>query len=229
MRLYANPVATTSRAVLALLEETGLEAEIETLDLVAGEQHSLAFSALNPNRLVPVLDDDGFLLTEASAILRYLAAKTGSPLYPKELRARARVDEMMGWFDANFYKDFGYQLVYATFYPNHLRRSAEGTDAAIAWGSANTRKWLAVLDGHYLGDRRSFLTGDRLTIADFLGASILSIGELIAYDMTPYPAVAAWYDRMRSVPSWARSSGAFNGFVASLRHADAPHKEAVCA
>jgi glutathione S-transferase len=67
--------------------EHGVVLELQAVDLMKGEHHRAPFSELNPNRLVPVLDDDGFILTESAAILRYLAEKIESPAYPKGLRA----------------------------------------------------------------------------------------------------------------------------------------------
>jgi hypothetical protein len=56
----------------------------------------------------PWLEDDDFHLTESSAILKYLADKIGSPAYPKDLKARAKVNEVMDWINTNFYRDWGY-------------------------------------------------------------------------------------------------------------------------
>ena len=58
---------------------------------MTGEHMKPAYAAINPNRLVPVLEDGDFRLTESSAILKYLADKIDSPAYPKDLQeARAR-------------------------------------------------------------------------------------------------------------------------------------------
>jgi len=70
---------------------------------------------INPNGLVSVLKDGYFRLTESSAILKYIAGKNGSPAYPTELKVRARVNEMMNWFNASFYKNVGCGLVGANF------------------------------------------------------------------------------------------------------------------
>jgi glutathione S-transferase len=217
MDLYANPAATTSRAVLAFCEAEGVPITLKNIDLMQGEHHQPAFRALNPNGQVPVLDDDGFVLTEASAILRYLAGKTGSALYPTDPQARARVDELVAWFEANFYKDFGFQYVYPQVMPHHARGSDEATRGAIEWGRTKSLQWLTVLDQHYLAGGKRHLVGDRLSIADYFGASILSLGELVGCTFEAYPNVRRWYDAMREDPSWAKINAAFEGFAASLR------------
>ena len=66
------------------------------------------YSTINPNCLVPMLEDGDLQLTESSAILKYLAEKTGSPTYPEDLKKRAKVNEAMDFIRPNLYRDFGY-------------------------------------------------------------------------------------------------------------------------
>lgn len=228
MDLYVFRPATTSRAVLAFCDAANLDVTIHDIDLMKGEHKQPSFLALNPNGLVPVLDDGGFVLSEASAILRYLAAKARSPLYPEALHARARVDERLAWLEANFLKDFGHQLVYPSFMPHHARSSDEGTRCAIEWGHAKSEQWLRVLDDAYLKDQR-WLAGDELTIADFFGASIVSVGELIGFDLSGYRNVARWYGAITQHPSWLRINRPFEGVVAAMRGAvTAPARSRPC-
>src|SRR5690606_38154481 len=93
MKLYMHPVSMTSRPVRLFIAENGLEVEEVLVDLMTGEHHKEPFVSINPNRLVPVLDDGDLRLTESSAILKYLADKIDSPLYPKDLKKRGKVNE----------------------------------------------------------------------------------------------------------------------------------------
>ena len=96
MKLYYHPASTTSRTVMLFAAESGIPLEMQVVDLFTGEHIKPPYSRRSiPNRLVPVLEDGDFALTESSAILKYLADKTGSPLYPKDLQAarpRQRAD-----------------------------------------------------------------------------------------------------------------------------------------
>ena len=84
---------------------------------------------LNPNCLVPILEDGDLRLTESSAILKYLADKIGSPAYPKDLKRRAKVNEMMDWINTNFYRDWGYNLAYPQLpAPQAAQRRGAGGD-----------------------------------------------------------------------------------------------------
>jgi glutathione S-transferase len=217
MDLYLDPIATTSRAVLALCAAEKLDVTIRPVAVMKGEHRQAAFTALNPNCMVPVLVDDDLVLTEASAILYYLASKTGSALYPKERVARAKVDELIAWFGTNFYKDFGYQFVYPQVIPAHRRATEEANRVTIEWGRGQSKRWLAVLEQHYIGPERSHLVGDRLTIADYYGTSILSLGELIGVSLASYPNVRRWYRTITADASWTSINRDFLGFADMVR------------
>src|SRR5437879_12500002 len=139
MKLYYHPVATTSRPVWLFITENDIKCELRVVDLMKGEHTQPEYVAINPNRLVPVLEDGDFRLTESSAILKYLAEKTGSSTYPKELRSRAKVNEMMDWINTQVCREFAYGLVYPQIFPTHKRRSDEAHAGTIAGSKENAQ------------------------------------------------------------------------------------------
>jgi len=70
MKLYMHPVSMTSRPVRLFIAENGIEVEEKLVDLMTGEHHQQPFIDINPNRLVPVLEDGDLRLTESSANLK---------------------------------------------------------------------------------------------------------------------------------------------------------------
>jgi glutathione S-transferase len=214
MKLYSHPFSTAGRPVRMLIAEHGIECEEVFVDLMQGAHHQPPYSDINPSRMVPMLEDDGFLLTESSAILKYLADKYDLPEYPKGLRERARVNEAMDWLNTQFYRDFGYGLVYPQLFPHHKRRSEEAHEAAIEWGQAGAKRWLRVLDEHWLGQGKAYLCGNEITLADYLGSGIVSIGELVGCDFAGYPNIRAWLGRMKQLKSWPEVNAIFEGAVA---------------
>jgi glutathione S-transferase len=81
MKLYHFPRSPNTRKVLAVIVHLGLNTELETVDLLKGEQMKPEFIRLNPNHKTPALQDGDFLLWESNAIMQYLASrKPGSKL-----------------------------------------------------------------------------------------------------------------------------------------------------
>ncbi len=213
MKLYMHPVSTAARPVRLLIAENGIACDEELVDITKGAHHQEAYYSLNPSRLVPMLEDDGFRLTESSAILKYLADKYDLPSYPKDLKKRARVNEVMDWLNTQLYRDFGYGVVYPQLFPHHKRRSDEAHAGAIDWGQQGARKWLQVLNDHWIGPNNAYLCGNEVTIADYFGSGIVSIGELIGCDFATYPNVQRWLGNMRKLKSWDKVNEMFNGFA----------------
>ena len=87
MKLYMHPVSMTSRPVRLFIAENKIPVEEELVDVMTGAHLKPPYSTINPNSLVPMLEDGDLRLTESSAILKYLADKIGSPAYPKDLKA----------------------------------------------------------------------------------------------------------------------------------------------
>lgn len=143
----------------------------------------------------------------------------GSPAYPKDLRGRARVNEFMDWFNTNLYREIGYHLVYPQIFPHHARATEEITSGTVAWGLDKTKAVLEVLDGGgtMLAPGNRYLAGDDITIADYFGAELLGVGNLIAVNWSRYPNIERWLNNMRSLPSWEEIHKVVDGFAASLR------------
>ena len=216
MKLHYDPLSTAARAVTFFLYDQGLAFEEAVVSLHLGEHRTPGFLALNPSGQTPVLEDGDFVLTESSAILRYLALKTGSATYPGDPKGAARVDEAMSWFSTNFRVYFCAFLVYARTLPElaWLRPETQADMARL--GEGGTRRFLTVLDRQMLGGR-THVCGDQITIADYLGYALVSLGFAVDFDFGPYPNVQAWLDRLQARAGWDAAHASFSGYVRAIR------------
>jgi glutathione S-transferase len=217
MKLYYHPVSTVSRPVVLFAADSGIALDYQVIDLLTGEHMGAPYAKINPSRQVPVLEEGDFRLTESSAILKYLADKIDSPAYPKDLKKRARVNEMMDWLNTGFYRDFGYGLVYPQLFPHHRRRSDEAQAGTVDWGKQRAKAWLQVLDEQLLGPGKKYLCGDDITIADYFGAGMVSLVDAIGCDIGKFPNVARWFATMKARPNWAKANAIFYGYAESLK------------
>ena len=216
MQLYYHPASTTSRMVMLFAAESRIPLEMKVVDIFTGEHQGEAFKKVNPSGLVPVLKDDELVLTESSAILKYLADKIGSPAYPKDLKERARVNERMDWFNSQFYRDFGYALVYPQVLAYLGFSDPAAQKALVDRGLERATSWLKVLDHDLIGPH-AYVCGERITLADYFGAVMVEAGKLVGCTYGGFANVGRWLDRMRGLPSWNKVHEAFYGFVGTLK------------
>ncbi|UZE31340.1 glutathione S-transferase family protein [Pseudomonas asplenii] len=149
------------------------------------------FMTLNPNAMVPVIDDDGFVLWESNTIIRYLANRTNAlHLYPADAKARARVDQWMDWQATDFNKSWGYAFL------SLIRQSAAHQDPeALAEGCRQWTRHMAILE-RQLDTTGAYVSGREFSLADIpIGLSVNRWFETpLAHP--DFPAVSAYYERL---------------------------------
>ena len=159
-----------------------------------------------------MLEDGDLRLTESSAILKYLASKYDLPSYPKDLKKRAKVDEMMDWFNTQFYRDYGYGLAYPQMYAHHKRPSDEIQAGTIAWGKEQGPR--LVQDPRTTtgwGRTSSTCAATRSPSPTTSGRRLATLGEVIRCDFSAYPNVERWLNNMRKLDSWKQVNEAHYG------------------
>lgn len=195
--VYRHPYSQHSRRVLALLEIAGAEYRAETIALDEGEHLSSEFLAINPNHQVPALFDDGFMLTESNAIMRYLCGKLAlTDWYPDDLETRALVDQWLDWNQSRLSPAvIGIVL-------NKVFLGEAGDAEAIARGEASLEELGPILARRLAeGD---WLVGGSPTIADLSVASNISQLEL-AGAVPDEKALHDWYARVCEIAGFRKT------------------------
>jgi glutathione S-transferase len=191
LKILGRASSINVRKVLWACAELDLAFEREGWGAGFRATDSAAFRALNPNALVPVIDDDGFVLWESNSIIRYLAARHGAcHLYPAEPQRRARVDQWIDWQATELNNSWTYAFM------GLVRQSPLHQDAAaIERSTAAWSRNIAILD-RQLDATGAFVAGDAFTLADIpIG---LSVHRWFATPVAhpDYGAVAAYYERL---------------------------------
>jgi glutathione S-transferase len=148
----------------------------------------------NPNGLVPTIDDDGFILWESNAIVRYLAAKHRSNLWPADAGLRAQADQWMDWAHT-------FWAALRTGFLGLIRTPPEQRDEiAIAESLRKTEELLQRVDDHLRS--RAYLAGDEFTIGDIpLGCGIWR-WMAMPIERPARPHVASWFERLHERPAY---------------------------
>jgi glutathione S-transferase len=115
----------------------------------------------------------------------------------------------MDWFNTGLYRDLGYGFIYPQVMPHHRRPDAHAQAATLAWGRDKAHGWLKILDENLIGPDRDWLVGEDVTIADYFGAAILTLGEVIRLDYSAYRNVTRWIGNVKARPAWPKVNEAF--------------------
>ncbi|KAK6983806.1 glutathione S-transferase [Favolaschia claudopus] len=204
LTLYGLDAPLGGTAIVAMtLAEKGLPFTFVSLDLKLGEHKTTEFREKQPFGLVPVLDDDGFILYESRAICRYLAEKyptQGPMLVPIEPKARALFDQAVSIEFSNFYPYAHGVYIEGLGKPEYFNLPID--HAAVEGYTSQLSERLDVYEV-ILGKQR-FLAGEEFTLADLFHLSFGPCLELAECDLmaSKGPNVARWWKEVSSRSSW---------------------------
>ncbi|MEL6747377.1 MAG: glutathione S-transferase family protein [Pseudomonadota bacterium] len=192
-KLYNYKVSGNCHKIRIMLGLLDLEYEKVTIDLTKKDHLAPEFLAINPMHKVPVLDDNGVVLADSSAILVYLARtyKAGHQWYPTSPQAMAEIQKWLSFAVNEVFNGLALSRALVIF-NRPLDRNFHNT---IAHGA------LAILEQRLT--EREWLALDQPTIADiacYPYAAVVEEGEL---SLEPYPAVRAWIDRLEAIENFA--------------------------
>lgn len=197
LRIMGRASSINVRKVLWACAE--MEIPFEREDWGAGfkSPHTAEFLALNPNAMVPVIQDDDFILWESNSIIRYLAARSNaSSLYPHEARARARVDQWIDWQASDLNKSWSYAFM------SLVRHSPEHQDSqALAAACKDWSRHMEILN-RQLESTGAYVAGNEFSLADIpVGLSVNRWFETpLAHP--DFPAVSDYYERLSHRPGY---------------------------
>src|SRR6516165_2906529 len=187
MKLYLFPPSGRVLGIVALKNHLALDCEVQPIDLGRGDQLSPQYLALNPNQKMPTLEDDGFVLWEANAILFFMATKhPNSGLWPSDLRCQADVLRWLAWEGAHWDAESCGMVAFEKASKAVLGLGAPDP-AFIARGEENFVRFAAVLNNHLKG--RTWLIGERLTIADFSVGAVVPGAARLGLPLARFPEI----------------------------------------
>ena len=197
--LYHLWLSPFSRKIRIVLIEKNLDFQM-IVEETWERRHE--FLALNPTGEVPVLiEQDDTVLAESSVICEYLEEKYPEPgLIGKNLHDRAEVRRLVAWFDQKFNKEVTEKLLNEKVMKRFLGLG-EPDSREIRAAQSNIHTHLDYIT--FLTDRRFWLAGDQLTLADIAAAAHISaIDYLGDVPWSKYKAAKNWYARIKSRPSF---------------------------
>lgn len=196
-KLWGRLNSINVQKVVWCLAALGLDHERVDAGGAFGVVGTPEFGRLNPNRLVPVLEEDGLVLWESNAIVRYLAARYGAgTLWPEDPGRRALCDRWMDWQATQFTPIFG-----PAFMGLVRTEPARRDMAAISQSVAKGEECAAILDAHLAAAR--FVGGDGFTMGDICVGCAAHRWLNLPCERRPRPHLERWYAAIRDRPAAA--------------------------
>ncbi len=191
LRLYDYWESGNCYKVRLLLSQLGVPFERVHLDILKGETRTREFIAKNANHRVPLVEwPDGRRLSESDAILWHFAE--GTPFIPQDPWERAQILQWM------FFEQYSHEPYIAVVRFWHFAGLIEQNRAVLPEKMERGYHALSVMENHL--ESHSYSVGERYTIADIALYAYTHVAEEGRFDLTKFPCVGNWLDRVRSQP-----------------------------
>lgn len=198
LRVWGHPRSINVQKVLWALDELGLDYERVDAGGSFGRVRDADYLTLNPNGLIPTLEDGGAVLWESNAIVRYLYTKYGThPALPSDLALRGRADGWTDWYTTTFWANVRPLLVQL------VRTPADQRDQKLIDSSLRAASAAVEILERELG-KKPYLAGDHFTFGDIPVASASQRWFNLPVQRAPLPAFEAWYARVKERPGFKR-------------------------
>lgn len=197
LNIWGRRTSLNVQRVMWAVAELGLPYERVDVGGRFGGLDTPEYAKLNPNKLVPAIDDNGFVLWESDAIVRYLVAKHGDgKLFSGGAQGYAACDKWLTWAMTSLYGDIN-----STGFWQWIRTpAAERNHAAIDAAMLRAGQRLAILDAELAS--RPFIMGDTLTMADLGAGTLMYRYYTLPLNRPKLANVEAWYQRLTERPAY---------------------------
>ena len=199
LKIYGSDLSAPANKVRFTANALGLKYEYIKVNLRAGEHQKPEYKKIHPANKIPATDDDGFMLFESSAIIRYLADKANSPLYPKGLKERALVEQWLDFGSMHVGLAFSKVVYNRIFAP---MRGVPVDENSLKEGFAFLDRFLPLVD-EQLG-KTKFLGGNQMTLADINLLALMDPAEVASIDISKYKNIVKWRESLKKADFYTK-------------------------
>ncbi|MFK7956532.1 MAG: glutathione S-transferase family protein [Lysobacterales bacterium] len=187
MDIYGHFFSPPANQVRLTVSALGVDANYHHVDLMAGEQKTPEYLAINPYGKVPAMVDGDLKLAESNAISRYLGDKVGGHGYPADAKERAVIDQWME-FSAHHIRTNMAKLLFNRMFAPMMDMPVD--EKSIGEGIEFLNQNLPHVDNQ-LG-RTAFIAGEHVTVADMALIAGMEPSEKVSFSLAAYPNITAW-------------------------------------
>ncbi len=199
--VWGRATSSNVQLVMWALAEIGLDCERLDVGGAFGKTDTEEYRRMNPNRLVPVLQDGDLTMFESAAIVRYLGAKYGSEqFWPSDPARRGPLDTWAEWIKTTFVPAF----MPGVFLALVAQKPEQRNDAAIAASVEKVKPLAKMLDERLAEMKDGYLGGKEPCFADIIVGGPLYRYFTLDFDRAETPHLADYYQRLTQRPAYAR-------------------------
>ncbi|KAG4068652.1 hypothetical protein HA402_002343 [Bradysia odoriphaga] len=192
--LYYDDISPVVRSVLMLIDVLKIDVDLKYIDLFKGEHRSDEFFRISPNRTVPALKHNNFVITDSHAILIYLVEEFGQSdsLYSSDKMTRIKILDLLFFNGTNLFRkdsDLMTEIIAKTL----TDMTRHSTKVLECYGSLET----------FLSNS-NFVAGNDMSIADIaIVATFSTLNLVIPVDGVTFPLLKKWFEEMKKFPFYA--------------------------
>jgi glutathione S-transferase len=204
LTIYGSDLSSPANKVRFVANFLNVPYTYKFMNLREGEQKQEWFLKINPVGKIPAMDDAGFHLFESAAICKYLCDKTGSTLYPKDIKARAIVEQWNDFATLHIMINVSKVVFNRLFAP---RMGATVSQESIADGLKFLDQQLPIVENQLA--QHVYLAGDQITLADISLLAALDPVDLVQIDLSKYAKLTAWRKNLQSQEFYTKCHQAY--------------------
>ena len=211
LKIYGADLSFPANKVRMAANALGLEYEYIRVSIKGGENRTEEYLKMHPAGKVPVINDEGFVLFESDAIIKYLAAKQNSPLYPDELKQRAVIDQWMDFTAVHVGGAMGrvvFNRVFASF------AGVPVDERSLKDGLKFLNRFLPVVDRQM--SKAEYFAGEQFSLADVALLATMDPAEVAGVNLTPYEHLTQWRNELQKKDLYTRCHASYDEALKKL-------------
>ena len=190
LEIWGRKNANQVIQVLWTLAELEIDYQRHSIGTRNGDLETEEYKSLNPNSKIPTIRDNGFVMWESHAIIRYLARQYGlGTLYPDDPQKAAMSDQWMTWSTDSFMGTF-----FPVFWQLVRTEESERDYKKIAEMAKQSSEILQILEDHLV--KNNFVAGEQFTYGDIPLGVLIHKYFVLDIERPSLPGIEAWYERL---------------------------------
>lgn len=211
LKIYGANLSSPANKIRMVANVLGLDYEYVQVNIREGENRTQEYLALHPAGKVPVIDDDGFILFESDAIIKYLAVSEASSLYPDGIKQRAIIDQWMDFVSIHVGGAMGrvlFNRVFASF------AKVPADERSLNDGIKFLGRFLPTIDQQLSKSR--YLAGDQFSLADIDLLAVIDPAEVAGIDLSFYEHIVNWRNELTQKDFYTKCHLSYEDVVKGL-------------